>query len=81
TSIRIEVWDSAPNPPILPDQAGSLVKRGSYPTARGKVVWAELPLLPRRTNSHALRPPPEELGRTQPNPDLLRRVREGLEEL
>lgn len=29
-SIRIEVWDSAPNLPLLPDNAGSPVKRGCY---------------------------------------------------
>lgn len=74
--IRIEVWDSAPNPPVLPDPAGSPVKRGTYPTPRGKVVWAELPLLPHGPNSHVLRPPPEEH-----NPYLLRRVRDGLDSL
>lgn len=80
-SIRIEVWDSSPNRPVLPSDAGGHVKRGCYPVPGGRVVWAELSLLPQPSSSHALRPPPEELGRTQPNPDLLRRVRDGLDSL
>ena len=71
TSIRIEVWDSAPNPPPLPDQAGSPVKPGCYPTPRGKVVWAELPLVLQRRQSRP-QPPPEQFAQ---DPDLLRRVR------
>jgi hypothetical protein len=47
-SIRIEVWDSAPNLPLLPDNAGSPVKRGCYATAGGKVAWVELSVLPQR---------------------------------
>ena len=79
-SIRIEVWDSTPNPPALPDDTGEVIKRGSYPTARGKVVWAELPVLPRHSQPHApLRPPPDELERIQPDLDLVRRVEDGLE--
>ncbi len=66
TSIRIEVWDSAPNPPALPPEASSTVKRGCYPTACGKVVWAELPVLPRRRrpSSHP-RPPAEQFRQSQ----------------
>ena len=39
-SIRVEVWDSAPNTPTLPDETGAAVRRGCYPTACGKVTWA-----------------------------------------
>jgi hypothetical protein len=38
-SVRIEVWDSAPNPPVLPKETESPIKRGYYPTPRGKVMW------------------------------------------
>jgi len=41
-SVRIEVWDSAPNPPLLPEGTESPVKRGYYPTPRGKVVWVDV---------------------------------------
>lgn len=77
TSIRIEVWDSAPNPPILADEAGSYVRRGCYPTVRGKVVWVELPVYPHRS-SFPPQPPAEQFRQ---NPDTLRRVRDGLEGL
>jgi hypothetical protein len=40
TTIRIEVWDTSPNPPSLPDDTDSPIKRGFDPAARGKVVWA-----------------------------------------
>jgi hypothetical protein len=60
-SIRIEVWDSAPTLPLPPDDAGSPIKRGSYATAGGKVVWAELPVLPqRRKTSTRPQPTPEQ---------------------
>ncbi len=66
-SIRIEVWDSAPNPPLLPDDASSPIKRGCYPTPRGKVVWAELPVLPqRRKSSPSSRAPAEQFGQDDP---------------
>ncbi len=76
-SIRIEVWDSAPTLPLLPDNAGSPVKRGCYPTAGGKVVWAELSVLPqrRKTSARPQLPPPEQC---EQDPDLLRRVLDGL---
>jgi hypothetical protein len=77
-SVRIEVWDSAPNPPLLPEDTESPVKRGYYPTSRGKVIWVELPLLPQRAH-HPSQPPTEQFA--QDDPDLLRRVREGLEKL
>lgn len=77
-SVRIEVWDSAPNPPILSEETESPVKRGYYPTPRGKVVWVELPLLPQRP-SHPPQPLTEQFA--QDDPDLLRRVRDGLEKL
>jgi hypothetical protein len=77
-SVRIEVWDSAPNPPLLPGDTESPVKRGCYPTPRGKVVWVELTLLPQRPSHHA-QPAPEQF--IQDDPDLLRRVQEGLENL
>ncbi|MCA1709240.1 MAG: hypothetical protein LC808_40545, partial [Actinobacteria bacterium] len=60
--VRIEVWDSAPNPPLLRDEAGSPIKLGSYPTPRGKVVWAELPIYPRRS-TFPPRPPAEQFRR------------------
>lgn len=37
-SIRIEVWDSAPNPPALTPEADATIRCGCYPAARGKVV-------------------------------------------
>lgn len=77
-AIRIEVWDSAPNPPLLSEDTESPIKRGYYPTPRGKVVWVELPLLPQRS-SHPSRPITEQFA--QDDPDLLRRVRDGLEKL
>lgn len=77
SSIRIEVWDSAPNPPVLDETASAHVRRGSYPTAKGKVVWAELPVYPRRS-SFSPQPPAEQFRQ---DPDTLRRVRDGLEGL
>lgn len=77
-AIRIEVWDSAPNPPLLSEETESPVKRGYYPTPRGKVVWVELPLLPQRS-SHPAQPAPEQFA--QGDPDLLRQIRDGLESL
>jgi hypothetical protein len=76
-SVRIEVWDSAPNPPLLSEETESPVKRGYYPTPRGKVVWVELPLLPQRS-SHPPQPSSEQFSQ---DPDFLRRVRDGLEKL
>ncbi len=80
TSVRIEVWDSAPNLPLLPEETESPVKRGYYPTPGGKVVWAELPILPLRCTRS---PPPQSAIEhfAQDDPDLLRRVRDGLEGL
>jgi len=64
TSIRIEVWDSAPSePPLLPG-AGPPVRRGSYLASGGKVVWAELSLLPPRRSLPLL--PPAERFRSIP---------------
>jgi hypothetical protein len=78
-SIRIEVWDSAPTLPLLPNNAGSPVQRGCYATAGGKVVWAELSVLPqhRKTSARPQSPPenPEQ------DPDLLRRVLDGLDRM
>jgi hypothetical protein len=34
-SVRIEVWDSAPNLPLLPEETDSPIKRGYCPTPRG----------------------------------------------
>lgn len=92
-SVRIEVWDSAPNPPVLPDEADSAIKRGWYPTPGGKVVWAEVAVLPERRGSSlqagqeqvhgerpVIAPPPEQFGQAR-DPELLRRVRDGLEKL
>jgi hypothetical protein len=76
-SIRIEVWDSAPNPPLLLEETELPVKRGYYPTPRGKVVWVELLVLPQRP-SHPPQLPTEQFAQ---DPDLLRRVRDGLEKL
>jgi hypothetical protein len=77
-SVRIEVWDSAPNLPMLSEETESPVKRGYYPTPRGKVVWVELPILPRRS-SHPPQPASEQF--VEDDPDLLRRVQDGLERL
>ena len=77
-SVRIEVWDSAPNPPLLPEENGSSVKRGYYPTSGGKVAWVELPIPPQRV-CHSPQPATEQF--VQDDPDLLRRVRDGLEGL
>jgi len=83
TGIRIEVWDSAPNLPVLAETAGSdirhtrgdssadedgraeqgAVRRGAYPTPRGRVVWAELSLVPQR------RAPPPSPGEFHRDPD------------
>ncbi len=57
-SIRIQVGDSAPNLPLLPDDAGSPVKQGCYAAAGGKVVWAELSVRPKVTmQTHELHNP------------------------
>ncbi len=82
-SVRIEVWDSAPNLPlgtdivVGTDETEAPVKRGYYPTPRGKVVWVELLLLPERP-SHPPQPVTEQFSQ---DPDLLHRVRDGLEKL
>lgn len=61
--LRIEVWDCSPNLPARPHVAGSHVKRGCYPAARGGVVWAELPILPQgRQPSPYPRVPGETFG-------------------
>lgn len=65
SSVVIEVWDADTDTPTQPAPAGSVVNRGSYRAGGGKVVWAELALM--------LQPHTE--------PDLLRRVREGLDGL
>lgn len=75
-SIRIEVWDSAPNLPLLSDDANSPIKWGSYATAGGKVIWAELAVLPQRRKTNTQhQSTPEQF---EQNPNLLRRVRLGL---
>ena len=79
-SVRIEVWDSGPNLPLLPEENGSPIKRGYFPTPRGKVVWSELPILPQRyTPSDLPQSAPERF--VQDDPELLRRVRDVLERL
>jgi len=82
-SIRIEVWDRSPTRPALPGRASAHIQRGSYAVAGGQVVWVELPLLPRRSGPVAPihLPPPEELRQPPTDPDLLRRVRDGLDSL
>ena len=67
-SVRIEVRDSAPNPPLLSEETDSPVKRGYYPIPRGKVVWVELPLLPQRP-SRPSQPLTEQFSQA---PDFLR---------
>jgi hypothetical protein len=64
-SIVVEVWDCDPTKPPLTAPAGVVVNRGAYRLGIPKVVWAELTLF------------------SQPHldPDLLRRVRDGLEKL
>lgn len=81
TSFRIEVWDGGPNLPALPDDADSLIQRGCYPASRGKVVWVELPVSLARRKASPDPSPSDELERTEPDADLLRRVRDGLKEL
>lgn len=82
-SIRIEVWDRSLTRPALTNEASAHVRRGSYAVGDRTVVWAELPLLPRRSGPVAPihLPPPEERWRHQTDPDLLHRVREGLDSL
>lgn len=58
---------------------------GSYPHPRGKVVWALIPIYPRTESGlpkrvRTVQAPATQLG-PQHNPDLLRRVRDGLNEL
>jgi len=78
-SIRIEVWDSAPNRPVLPDETSSPIKRGSYPTDHGKVVWAELPVFTQcRKPSQPPQAPDEEPAQDS---EFLSRVRDGLDKL
>jgi hypothetical protein len=64
-SVVIEIWDCDPDNPTLASPAGAVVNRGSYRLGSGKIVWVELTVFPQ---SHQ-------------NPDLLRRVRDGLEKL
>lgn len=49
-SIRIELGDSCPDLPLLTEDTGSSIKWGCYATTEGKVVWAELSVLPQRHN-------------------------------
>ncbi len=103
-SVVIEVWDSDPYPPamksedvdaessyglhLIPQVAH---RYGSYPKGTGKVVWAELIVTARATQT----PPPPPLPRRQrrftpdahppiarqQDPEILRRVLEGLQNL
>jgi hypothetical protein len=63
--VAVEVWDCDPRAPVLPAPTGAVRDRGFYHVAGGKIVWAELALS------------------SQPHrdPELLRRVRDGLEKL
>ncbi len=67
SSLRIEVWDSSPDPPVFP-HTGVSMKRGFSPASPGKVVWAELPVLPyRRGTVQVEQPivaPAEQFGQT-----------------
>lgn len=47
-AVGVEVWDSDPFPGDLSATVGDGLKHGCYPLAPGKVVWAQLPVLPRR---------------------------------
>ena len=96
-SVRIEVWDSGPNLPVLDETVGSdirhtrgdsgaddddcaeqgAVRRGAYPTPRGRVVWVEVSVYPHRP-SLPPQPPAERFRRDH---EALRRVRDGLEDL
>lgn len=69
---------------------GHLVKRwGFYPHRGGKVVWAELPLQPpepgglpkRRKSASSSSPSARAAGRLNPDPQILRRLIDGLREL
>jgi hypothetical protein len=95
-SIVIEVWDSDTEPPISKASSRD-VHRWNYfhPRTGGKVVWCEMEL-PQRSNApNYTREPPIPLPRrkrrpqpgpshpvaTERNPELLRRVIEGLRKL
>jgi len=92
TSIFIEVWDSEPTPPVIPARVGHQWHY-YHPQRGGKVVWCELPILsPRLEDTQQMRPVLERRVRrpvppsVKPvhaieDPDLLRRVLEGLKRL
>lgn len=87
--VIVEVADRHNQPPVYSDQVRSLCSRySSYPTSVGRVVWGEVsstPVdltpagLPKRRPSPAPRTTRPETYAV--DPELLRRVREGLKEL
>ncbi|MBX7268811.1 hypothetical protein KIF24_24180 [Micromonospora sp. Llam7] len=87
--IVIEVADGHNQPPVPSEQFRSISRRwNSYPTKVGRVVWCELEFQPYQLTSNGLpkRRPSPVAGNTRPaqhvtDPDLLRRVRDGLEAL
>ena len=87
--VIVEVADRHNQPPVYLDQVRLLCSRySSYPTSIGRVVWCEVSTtpveltpqgLPRRKPSPRPRPTHPEAYAV--DPELLRRVREGLKEL
>lgn len=88
-SIVIEVADSHNQPPAPSEKFHSVSRRwNSYPTKVGRVVWCELGFQPYELTPNGLprrRPSPiprnNRLAQRLTDPELLRRVRDGLDPL
>jgi hypothetical protein len=88
-SVVVEVADRHDRPPTPSEQFRALCKRwDSSRTQHGRVVWAELGFsvyeltpqgLPKRKRSWM--PPPAESTQVVTDPELLRRIRDGLKQL
>ncbi|MEV6871467.1 hypothetical protein [Amycolatopsis sp. NPDC051128] len=85
--VIVEVADRHNQPPTWPDAVTSLCSRwSSYPTNVGRVVWCELEARVYELTEQGLPKRPKTAGATGPpapgaDPELLRRVLEGLEGL
>lgn len=87
--VIVEVADRHNQPPAYSDHLRSLCSRySSYPTSVGRVVWCEVSATPVELTQEGLpkRKPSPRPRTTQPetyavDPEQLRKVREGLEEL